>query len=122
MTGASTAATTFAPPPCAARSAARPARVITLTHPTKHPRPLSAVDVIRLTKSEQAEESVADETTRPATIHDVPRVRDIINGHAELGKMLFKSYAQIYEALRDFAVYEVETMTGRSEERRVGKE
>jgi amino-acid N-acetyltransferase len=43
---------------------------------------------------------------RRATIHDVPRVRDIINSHAELGKMLFKAYAQLYEDLRDFAVYE----------------
>src|ERR1041384_2826689 len=43
---------------------------------------------------------------RPATIHDVPRIAEIINSHAELGKMLFKSYAQLYEDLRDFAVYE----------------
>jgi amino-acid N-acetyltransferase len=50
---------------------------------------------------------------RPATIHDVPRLREIINSHAELGKMLFKSYAQIYEAMRDFAVYETEGAGGR---------
>jgi amino-acid N-acetyltransferase len=43
---------------------------------------------------------------RNATIHDIPRIGDIINSHAELGKMLFKSYAQLYEGLRDFAVYE----------------
>src|SRR5688572_10440521 len=43
---------------------------------------------------------------RPATIHDVPRIQAIINSHAELGKMLFKSYAQLFEDLRDFAVYE----------------
>jgi amino-acid N-acetyltransferase len=48
---------------------------------------------------------------RSATIHDVSRIREIINSHAELGKMLFKSHAQIYEALRDFAVYE-ETSPG----------
>jgi amino-acid N-acetyltransferase len=45
---------------------------------------------------------------RPATIHDVSRMQEIINSHAELGKMLFKSYAQLYESLRDFAVYEVD--------------
>jgi amino-acid N-acetyltransferase len=45
---------------------------------------------------------------RPATIHDVPRIQDVINSHAELGKMLFKSYAQLYESLRDFGVYEVD--------------
>src|SRR5512138_2046218 len=43
---------------------------------------------------------------RPATVHDVPRIAQIINSHAELGKMLFKSYAQLYEDLRDFAVCE----------------
>jgi amino-acid N-acetyltransferase len=42
---------------------------------------------------------------RPATIHDVPRMSDVINSHAERGKMLFKSYSQLYESLRDFAVY-----------------
>ena len=45
---------------------------------------------------------------RPATIHDVPRIQEIINSHAELGKMLFKSYAQLYEDLRDFGVYEID--------------
>src|SRR5688500_7641720 len=43
---------------------------------------------------------------RPANIHDVPRMQAIINSHAEFGRMLFKSYAQLYETLRDFAVYE----------------
>jgi amino-acid N-acetyltransferase len=45
---------------------------------------------------------------RPATIPDVPRIQEIINSHAELGKMLFKSYAQLYEDLRDFGVYEID--------------
>jgi amino-acid N-acetyltransferase len=45
---------------------------------------------------------------RPATIHDVPRISEIINSHAELGKMLFKSYAQLYEDLRDFGVAELD--------------
>jgi amino-acid N-acetyltransferase len=44
---------------------------------------------------------------RQATIHDVPQMQAIINSHAELGKMLFKSYAELYENLRDFAVYEL---------------
>ena len=43
---------------------------------------------------------------RNATVHDVSRISEIINNHAELGRMLFKSYAQLYESLRDFAVYE----------------
>src|SRR5688500_16364450 len=45
---------------------------------------------------------------RPATIHDVPRIQEIINSHAELGRMLFKSFAQLFEDLRDFGVYEEE--------------
>jgi amino-acid N-acetyltransferase len=43
---------------------------------------------------------------RAATIHDVPRIQAIINSHAELGKMLFKSLAQLFEDIRDFGVYE----------------
>ena len=45
-------------------------------------------------------------TIRPATIHDVPRMQAVINSHAELGKMLFKSLSQLYENVRDFAVFE----------------
>lgn len=45
---------------------------------------------------------------RSATIHDVPQIQAIINSHAELGRMLFKSLAQLYENLRDFAVYETD--------------
>lgn len=41
---------------------------------------------------------------RNATVHDVPRMSQVINSHAELGRMLFKSYQQLYENLRDFAV------------------
>ncbi len=52
---------------------------------------------------------------RPATVHDVPRIAAIINSHAELGKMLFKSFAQLYEDLRDFAVYEHTHSDGQTE-------
>ena len=45
---------------------------------------------------------------RTTTIFDVPRIQEIINSHAELGKMLFKSYAQLYEDLRDFGVCELD--------------
>ena len=45
---------------------------------------------------------------RPATIHDIPRIQEIINSHAELGRMLFRSLAQLYESLRDFAVYQLD--------------
>jgi len=58
---------------------------------------------------------------RPATIHDVPRIQEIINSHAELGRMLFRSLAQLYESLRDFAVYEIdgEIIDGRAASGRV---
>ena len=49
---------------------------------------------------------VPNDMIRPATIYDVPRIQEVINSHAELGKMLFKSLAQLFEHLRDFAVYE----------------
>jgi amino-acid N-acetyltransferase len=45
---------------------------------------------------------------RPANIHDVTRIQQIINGHAELGRMLFKSLAELFENLRDFAVAEAD--------------
>lgn len=48
----------------------------------------------------------ATDMIRPATIYDVPRIQEVINSHAELGKMLFKSLAQLFENLRDFAVFE----------------
>ncbi|MEM6315885.1 MAG: N-acetyltransferase [Planctomycetota bacterium] len=45
---------------------------------------------------------------RPATVADVPAMHRVINQHAELGRMLFKSHAQLYERIRDFAVVEVD--------------
>jgi len=56
--------------------------------------------------SDDQEEVTATSMIRPATVYDVPRIQEIINSHAELGRMLFKSLAQLYEDLRDFAVYE----------------
>ena len=47
-------------------------------------------------------------TVRAARLSDVARIHAIINSHAELGKMLFKSYAQLFEDVRDFAVAETE--------------
>ncbi len=49
-----------------------------------------------------------DVTVRAAALSDVARIHQIINSHAELGKMLFKSYAQLFEDVRDFAVAEAE--------------
>ena len=44
---------------------------------------------------------------RPARLNDVPRIQEIINGHAQQGRMLFKNFAQLYENLRDFAVFDI---------------
>ncbi|MFT3787118.1 MAG: N-acetyltransferase [Tepidisphaeraceae bacterium] len=51
---------------------------------------------------------------RAARLADVPRIHEVINFHAELGKMLFKSYADLYENIRDYAVAETE-MNGKQE-------
>ena len=53
-------------------------------------------------------------TVRAARITDVARIHEVINSHAELGKMLFKSYAQLYEDLRDFAVAEFVDESGKT--------
>jgi amino-acid N-acetyltransferase len=44
--------------------------------------------------------------TRNATMADVPAIHGLITYHAELGRMLFRSHADLYEHLRDFFVYE----------------
>jgi amino-acid N-acetyltransferase len=71
--------------------------------------PSSRLAVFRgiLTSSRQCS-TIASDMIRTATIHDVPVMQAIINSHAELGRMLFKSYAELYENLRDFAVYELD--------------
>lgn len=45
---------------------------------------------------------------RNATMPDVPAIHGLITYHAELGRMLFRSHADLYEHLRDFFVYEEE--------------
>ena len=41
---------------------------------------------------------------RTATMADVPDIHRLINYHAELNRMLFRSHTDIYEHLRDFIV------------------
>jgi amino-acid N-acetyltransferase len=43
---------------------------------------------------------------RPARTADVPRIAAIINDYAERGRMLHRSYAELYEGLRDLVVGE----------------
>ncbi len=43
---------------------------------------------------------------RKAVISDVPRMQELLNSYARQGKLLPRSLNQIYEGLRDFAVYE----------------
>ena len=43
---------------------------------------------------------------RDARLADVPAMRDLIGSHAELGRMLFRAPAELYESLRDFKVCE----------------
>src|SRR3954454_11874277 len=46
--------------------------------------------------------------TRPANVHDVPAIADLIATFAQRGKMLFRSHAELYEAIRDFHVAEID--------------
>ncbi|MHC4995493.1 MAG: N-acetyltransferase, partial [Planctomycetota bacterium] len=45
---------------------------------------------------------------RPATSGDVPSIAEIVNDYAELGQMLHRSHAELYERLRDYYVAEEE--------------
>ena len=45
---------------------------------------------------------------RHAKLSDVPAVQAIINAHAELGLMLFRSRAELYENIRDFFVHQTD--------------
>jgi amino-acid N-acetyltransferase len=45
---------------------------------------------------------------RPATVRDVPGIAALIATFAQRGKMLFRSHAELYEALREFHVAEVD--------------
>lgn len=45
---------------------------------------------------------------RNARLDDVEAIRQLINAHAELDRMLFRSQADLYESLRDFKVAEVD--------------
>ena len=48
---------------------------------------------------------------RDATIEDVERIHELINGYAELDKMLFASMSSIYENLQIFKVAELDGKT-----------
>ena len=48
---------------------------------------------------------------RDATIKDVERIHELINGYAELDKMLFASMSNIYENLQIFKVAELDGKT-----------
>ena len=41
---------------------------------------------------------------RPATVKDVPAIAALIAEYALRGRMLFRSHAELYEAIRDFTV------------------
>lgn len=46
--------------------------------------------------------------TRSATVQDVPAIAALISTYAQRGLMLFRSHAELYEAVRDFHVAEVD--------------
>jgi len=45
---------------------------------------------------------------RNARLDDIPAIRDLINSHAQRGRMLFRSLANLYESLRDFKLYAID--------------
>jgi len=45
---------------------------------------------------------------RPARMSDVPALADLINYHAERGRMLHRSKAYLYERVRNFLVCQIE--------------
>jgi len=45
---------------------------------------------------------------RNARLDDVPVIHELINWHAERGRMLFRSLADLYESLRDFTIYQLD--------------
>lgn len=69
---------------------------------------LSSTDSIPPSSAVAVAPAKLDVRVRAAHLTDVARIHAIINSHAELGKMLFKSYAQLFEDVRDFAVAEIE--------------
>jgi len=51
-------------------------------------------------------EALAVGTLRSARVGDVPEMAALINYHAERHRMLFRSYEELYEHIRDFSVVE----------------
>ncbi len=49
-------------------------------------------------------ESQFDVTIRPATVHDVQAISDIINYHANKGIMLARPISKLYDNVRDYTV------------------
>lgn len=47
-------------------------------------------------------------TIRPAQVEDVPAICELINYHAERGRMLHRSLESVYEAMREFQVAEAD--------------
>ena len=45
---------------------------------------------------------------RPARMGDIPAMSELINRHAELGRMLHRSVAYLYERVRNFSVCDVQ--------------
>jgi amino-acid N-acetyltransferase len=43
---------------------------------------------------------------RNAGLDDIPVIQELINSHAERGRMLFRSLANLYESVRNFKVYQ----------------
>jgi amino-acid N-acetyltransferase len=49
---------------------------------------------------------ISDATVRPATIHDVVYIHDLVDSYAHMGNLLPRAMAELYRHLRDFFVIE----------------
>ncbi len=72
------------------------------------------------TQSSQSATAPTGVTLRPATIRDVPSIALIINSEAEIGTMLPRSFAALYENIREFQVATIAHPAAESGERVIG--
>ena len=60
----------------------------------------------KVSDSEAGGKGRCGEVIRAARVDDVGAMRELINGYAERGRMLFRSLADLYASVRDFVVCE----------------
>ena len=62
--------------------------------------------MLAMSETSPQEEARQSYVIRPGRVGDAPAIRELINAYAELGRMLFRSLAEVYGSVRDFLVCE----------------